>query len=294
MSHFNAYLKAWLVVVLGLFTVHSTVYSQTERMFSISLSNSLTLVRTAKQQALLERITQRETTAKVHIFLVDDITEMANSTALRFGTQNEIIYSLNNSGNKTANGSTSLWQGKSNASDPNMTTLVFDSRDITGSVWLHGQLYKIEPLGDGVHAFIEFDQSKALECGQPLEPKEESTGGETLNKSDAVLQTDPPVLDVLVAYTTAAKNASGNINSLIQLAVAEANQSYKNSGVTLYMNLVYTYEVSYTETGLTGTDLTRFTNTSDGYMDDVHTYRNQYGADICVLIISNADNAKEA
>lgn len=29
-------------------------------------------------------------------------------------------------------------------------------------------------------------------------------------------------------------------------------------------------------------------------MDEVHTYRDQYGTDVCVLIISNADNAGEA
>ena len=99
---------------------------------------------------------------------------------------------------------------------------------------------------------------------------------------------------MLVAYTTAAKNASANINNLIELAVAEANQSYENSNVSVQMNLVNTYEVNYTESGHTYTDKIRFKGTTDGYMDEVHTLRNNCGADICILIISDADYAGEA
>jgi hypothetical protein len=49
------------------------------------------------------------------------------------------------------------------------------------------------------------------------------------------------------------------------------------------MTLVHSSEISYTESGDSGDDLERLTYTSDGYLDDVHTWRNQYGADLVVL-----------
>ena len=221
---------------------------------------------------------------------MSDIVEMENSEGIRFGDQNEIIYSLNNTKASSTEKNIFLWQGKSDSKDPNLTTLIFDGEDITGSVWLHGKLFKIEPLGDGVQAFIEFDQSKALNCGHPIEVPEDSTDDKSLKKNGAI-QTDPPILEVLVAYTTAAKNASGNINSLIQLALVETNQSYKNSDVDVCMNLVYTYEVSYTETGDLEDDLYNFSLSGGSHsaMDEVHTYRDQYGADVCVLLFTTVD-----
>ena len=198
-------------------------------MVSISLDSSLSLVQTAKQKNILAKIKQRKTTANVKIFKVNDCNKMKNSTSLRFDN-NEIIYSVINKESKSLNGNNNIWQGKPNEKEANnMTTLVFSEDNVTGSVWLNGKLYKIEPLGNGVHAFIKFDQSKALKCAPSFEDNNEE---ESLNKSEAI-ESGTSAIDVLVAYTTAAKNASGNINSLIQLAVAEANQSYQNGNVNV-------------------------------------------------------------
>ena len=43
--------------------------------------------------------------------------------------------------------------------------------------------------------------------------------------------------------------------------------------------------MSYTESGNFSTDLNRLTNSSDGFMDNVHALRNTYGADLVSLII---------
>lgn len=97
-----------------------------------------------------------------------------------------------------------------------------------------------------------------------------------------------PIIDVLVAYTPSAASASGDIVALIQLAVSETNQSYQNSGMSLRLRLAGTVQVNYTESGSFDTDLTRFRVTTDGYMDEIHSLRNTYGADVCVLILNNS------
>ena len=93
-------------------------------------------------------------------------------------------------------------------------------------------------------------------------------------------------VDVMVVYTAAAKTGAGGVsamNTLIDLAVAEANDAYVNSLIPVTLNLVYRGEVTYTESGNSGTDLTRLQSPSDGHMDAVHSIRDQYGADMVCL-----------
>ncbi len=201
MLQFYILLKRYLIIAVGLIVLFSTANSQTEtgRTVSISLDNTFTMVKTDKQKNLLQKIKERETTASIKIFKVENISEMINSTSLRF--DDKIFYSISSGEDKQSKGN-NLWQGKPDEAEANMTTLIFSEDDVTGSIWLNGKLYKIEPLGDGIHAFIENDQSKSLSCPQPIEIKEDDNGDESLYKSDAI-QTDPPVIEVLVAYTTA-------------------------------------------------------------------------------------------
>ncbi|MBI1744256.1 hypothetical protein HYR54_14475 [Candidatus Acetothermia bacterium] len=97
---------------------------------------------------------------------------------------------------------------------------------------------------------------------------------------------DGSIIDVMVVYTPAARSAAGGtsaIQAAIDLMVSTTNQAYTNSGITTRLNLVHSEEVSYTETGGTE-DLDRLTNSSDGFMDNVHSLRNTYGADLVALI----------
>ncbi|MDH6251019.1 hypothetical protein M2347_000746 [Chryseobacterium sp. H1D6B] len=97
-------------------------------------------------------------------------------------------------------------------------------------------------------------------------------------------------IDALVVFTAAAKTAWGGLaqsNSFIATAITNFNTALQNSGVSnVTINLVYSGEIIYTESGNLSTDLPRFRNNNDGFMDDVHTLRTTYGADICALITS--------
>lgn len=101
-------------------------------------------------------------------------------------------------------------------------------------------------------------------------------------------------IDVLVVYTSAARIAWGGVaqsNSFIATAITNFNTSLINSGIpNITINLVYSGEISYTETGNISTDLSRLASTTDGFMDDVHTLRTTYGADLCGLITSTPTN----
>lgn len=101
-------------------------------------------------------------------------------------------------------------------------------------------------------------------------------------------------IDVMVVYTEAAKNGWGGAsqsNSFIATAITNFNTALINSGVTnTTINLVYTGEIAYTESGNISTDLSRLRTNNDTYMDDVHTLRTTYGADLCGLVTSTPTN----
>lgn len=101
-------------------------------------------------------------------------------------------------------------------------------------------------------------------------------------------------IDVLVVYTSAARTAWGGVaqsNSFIATAITNFNTALINSGVSnVTINLVYAGEIVYTETGNINTDLASFRNNGDGIMDDVHTLRSTYGADLCALLTSTPTN----
>jgi hypothetical protein len=90
----------------------------------------------------------------------------------------------------------------------------------------------------------------------------------------------------MIVYTPAARDwaaGTGGINNVINQAVEKGQIALDNSGVEITERLVRSSLIDYTESGSSTTDLNRLTNTSDGFMDDVHTWRNTYGADLVQL-----------
>ena len=194
-----------------------------------------------------------------------------------------------------------LWYGVGD--NNNNITLVIQNQDLMGTVRIGREMYKIESLGSGVHVIIKIN---ALAFPSEEPPETAPSGLQRKNQgfeapvkierkfekgfsTNSVKSYPTTSIEVLVAYTPSAAQASGNISGLIQLAIAEANQSYINSNISIRLLLDHIMQVNYTESGDFETDLNRFMGTTDGYMDSVHIFRNAYGADVCVLIINNSD-----
>jgi len=98
-------------------------------------------------------------------------------------------------------------------------------------------------------------------------------------------------IDVMVVYTSAARAEEGStaaMQALITLGVTETNQMYANSGISTKLRLVHWAEVAYAPTGNPSGDLSAITNPSDGVLDQLHSWRNTYGADLVQLITTDA------
>ncbi len=164
-----------------------------------------------------------------------------------------------------------------------MVILAVNGDVLAGTISVPGEpMVKISYAGDGLHQIGEIAAEELPACGTAeLTPP-------TLGHGDVVpaMAGDAVVVDVMFIYTTTAKNAAGGVaamNAQIDLAVAEANACYSNSAVSLSLNLVYRGEITYTESGVASTDLTRI-QSGAGAFSSVPTLRNTYGADVVTLI----------
>ncbi len=181
--------------------------------------------------------------------------------------------------------------GASLQDDPaNSVILVRSGNTLTGSIRKDGTLYRLRPLGDR-HVLVEVDESR-MPADHPADYNQLPKISMPANDRVGIAQASsgsPATIRVLVVATNAAVAAyGGNMQSLVQLAVAESNQGYTNSNVGITLQLAGYETTSYTESGNFSTDLARFRSTSDGYMDSIHTSRNTTAADVGVLLINNS------
>lgn len=98
---------------------------------------------------------------------------------------------------------------------------------------------------------------------------------------------NPVTVDVLILYTPGAASYSGgasNVQATANLAVAEANQTYANSGVFVTLRLVGVAPLAQTETTSLANDLGTLTaNTT------AQSLREQYAADVVTLFENDLD-----
>merc|ERR1712157_427500 len=143
-------------------------------------------------------------------------------------------------------------------------------------------------------------------------PKEKSKVGKTFGlrgssfgdrhlRGDRHLQTGDTEIDVMVVWTAKAeckranqpegctRNASteSGMRGLIDLAVEETNVAYANSGIGARLRLVHAAILpGYVEPGF-GDSLSQLRSQTDGQLDYVHTWRDQYGADVVAMLIDD-------
>jgi hypothetical protein len=95
------------------------------------------------------------------------------------------------------------------------------------------------------------------------------------------------VVDVMIVYTQGALDEAGglaNFNREIDEEVDLLNEALVRSGVNFTVKVVHRALVAGYVGVDNGTDLGRLNNSSDGYMDEIHGWRNEYSADLVSLI----------
>jgi hypothetical protein len=115
-----------------------------------------------------------------------------------------------------------------------------------------------------------------------------ANAGKTM-KDAATAKPADIVIDVIVAYTKkAAHNYADIEQELVDLAIEEANRSFRLSNLGhISLRLVHAYRTDYIEEGDHFDHVWRFADKGDGYMEEIHGLRDTYRADVAVLIVDD-------
>ncbi|WP_157899482.1 reprolysin-like metallopeptidase [Luteitalea pratensis] len=168
---------------------------------------------------------------------------------------------------------------------------------LTGTVFADSRTFEISIDPDGQYSVAELDPG-AFPTDDPVV---DDVRFEILNVPDgfvedaasvaaptvaSVLSGTPVQIDVMIVWTPRTEAAAGGqaaMESLALASVENANLVYANSGVNAQLRLVYGAKVNWVETDITN-DLYAVRGTGDGKLEEVHTLRTQYGADVVSLI----------
>ncbi|WP_456430217.1 M12 family metallo-peptidase [Rhodocaloribacter sp.] len=174
--------------------------------------------------------------------------------------------------------------------------LVVNDGQLTGIIRAYklAEYYQVTPLGDGLYAIVTIDPAK-------LGPDESDDVYQNMRKNDndikegqtqirepgAAASSSTTTFDIIVFYTDDVRAEAGTttIESEIQGATGELKTIYSNSQSGLNANLVHMEEISFTETGNSGNDLTTFLNNPD-----VQYKQDRYNADLAVLITKTLES----
>ncbi|GMU55199.1 MAG: hypothetical protein AMXMBFR33_43450 [Candidatus Xenobia bacterium] len=185
-----------------------------------------------------------------------------------------------------------------------------------------GATYRLRSAGEGLVVVQQLGPGGSC-CGDaPLavlpEPLEQARLAENVQAEDIqALTNEGYIIDVLQLYTDDLAEyyfpGQSNANQLTQMTalidndVAWANAAYKNSQVNIALRTVHIAEVTYTESGNAQADLYRLCSSGEAtgnsgspgtlptttggldwrtggpYLDNVHTLRTTYGADLVMM-----------
>ena len=193
---------------------------------------------------------------------------------------------------------TQIWYGQSgtgtvsaerplpHALDPENTVIVVRSGEsLTASVRRGGQLYILSPIKGG-HALVEVDEARMPADHPAGAPAAQSTPVAPSSRAPRAGQT---VIRVAVMATRDVRDVLGgdaNVSSKVNLAIAESNQGYINSGVDLRLELGGLLYGAQRETNM-GNDLSGFIGQGEGRFDGIHDFRNRVAGDIPVLVTAD-------
>lgn len=112
------------------------------------------------------------------------------------------------------------------------------------------------------------------------------------DQSRAAQCEDGSVIDLMVVYTAAAREAQGGVagmEAIINQRISDMITANQASGVDFTWRLVEVMEVDYVQSDSINTDLLRLQAVDDGYMDAVHAVRDAVYADLVGLLVAEGN-----
>jgi hypothetical protein len=255
-------------------------------------ANQLTATKTGVADAFVYRVNANaltNTTKQIDLNLAPGLNISAKMKSVGTSASGGMLWQGTIGGESAKAG-----QGPSTES----VTLVNRKGKITGTVRVDGRLFNIRPMANGLHMVTEIDENNMKPDHPPgamsqLEAQlKERQANETslVQTAESSATLADPVIRVLVLYTNGVSSEVSDIPGLIDLAFAETNTGYTNSGVNATVELAHLASINYSSSSIS-TDLDRIKASSDGYMDEAHTLRATHDADVVMLIVPDSGSS---
>lgn len=268
------------------------------------------------EQAVLTRFMQRATTRRAVVAQVDG--DAFNGDHLTLNPFPELNLEATQSHLNFSGATHRAWFANLN-DDQGSAVFIINGSRVSGKInSVHGT-FEIFPLNGGRCVIVEHIPSKFPECNVDDHARRSSSGGlNSMGTNSSTTLADNAVswtsaesatnlatagdaavenrIRVIIAYTAGAKFKTAFIfgrtmQEHADLALAESNQGYANSGVSFRLELACLYQTDSTETTDIEQDVVDFQNDGDGKFDEVHRLRANYDADMCCLLTDGRDYA---
>jgi hypothetical protein len=240
------------------------------------------------QKQTVERLQSLPTTQSLELVRIN--ADALHGATTQLSIPNIPTITLSRSYDNITDAANFTWYGTLTGT-PGQATLVVRNNNVTGSIQNGEALYSIEPVGNGVHALIKVDQER-------FRPQDPTSLNESERRRSVSEPTTPPPenrgsgpvgIGVLVAYTTAARDAVGDIDGLIQLAVTQVNQSYSNSKINIKLYLAGSVYVPYSDLKEDGSQKDEVEIRDELFANkELGSQRDVSGADLVTVIVGKS------
>jgi hypothetical protein len=247
----------------------------------------------ATAEELLNNIESKKQVKSVRLIEIIELQSQFTSESISVNLPNGTTFNFLNTSTKEMKEKYHYWRGYDSENKASFS-MVISENELTGMIRANGYMFDINSLRDTqYHILKEMNTSELENESAPI--KVEGTVEEKdTNKQKSIT----PTINVLVAYTTDAKNNhSGNIESSIILAEGNMDNAFSNSDINADVDVVHTMEVNYSESSDSFLNLCRLTTSTiftpsecnsysnlNGYIDLIHEKRYDYDAQVVVLI----------
>jgi hypothetical protein len=159
---------------------------------------------------------------------------------------------------------------------------------VYGNIHIDSLAYQIEPISKKYALLLRRDYSGTT-CPLGEEHEDERKSKDTSNNGLGAHSTSStnPVIDVMVVFSNQAAAATADMEALALGSIQSSNTTFSNSNAGVTFNLVHYQQISYSENTYMDYALDDLIDPSDGIMDNVHSLRDQFNADVVVLIVDD-------
>jgi Secretion system C-terminal sorting domain/Metallo-peptidase family M12 len=275
-------MKKFLIISFLLLSKFSYSQDLSNQLFTIV--NASTNTFTKKGKNIFSSIQQDITTQKID-FLNIKLDILGKPTIDLLLGEEKVTYKFQRKEVRNSNSYSYFYTRGDNEGQVIITYL---NGDVLGNILYGTQFYEIKTLCENVFVIRKYNQTlypdencfksdaNNINFNAQLPIKLKETRGVFSGNIECKLR-------VIIAYTPAVSALVNNVPNLCQQSVDLMNQAFINSSVNHQAELAYADEVAYTENDNLEVDRDKLFSATDGVMDIIHIWKNDFSADACIL-----------